>query len=107
MAYRLRDLREDADLTQAELAQELFLYPTQYRRYESGESDLPLGLAIRIADRFHVSLDRLAGRAEEGEHPGKKPERNTVVIWTDTGERIRKRLDDRQIRLLLAYLELL
>ena len=42
---RLRDLRQDKDLTQAQIAKIFFMQTTQYRRYENGESDLPLELA--------------------------------------------------------------
>lgn len=61
---RIRDLREDADLTQAQIADALGLYKTTYARYESGERDLPLEIAIRIADFHKVSLDYLAGRTQ-------------------------------------------
>ena len=46
---RLKDLRQDKDLTQAEVAKIFFLQPTQYRRYENGESDLPLEWAKKFA----------------------------------------------------------
>lgn len=59
---RIRDLREDADLTQKQAAQKLGLYPTQYRRYECGESEVPLCVAIEIANLYQVSLDYIAGR---------------------------------------------
>lgn len=58
---RVRDLREDADMTQKQVADQLFLHLTQYRRYECGESELPLNIAIQIAALYDVSLDYLAG----------------------------------------------
>ncbi|MBR6632670.1 MAG: helix-turn-helix transcriptional regulator [Clostridia bacterium] len=58
---RLRDLREDRDLTQAEVAKIFFLQTTQYRRYENGESDLPLEWAKKFADFYKVSIDYIAG----------------------------------------------
>ena len=58
---RIRDLREDSDLSQAELAALLGMHKTTYARYEKGEREIPLNIAISIA-RFHkVSLDYLAG----------------------------------------------
>ncbi len=57
---RLRDLREDKDLTQAEVAKIFFLQVTQYRRYENGESDLPLELAKKFAKFYNVSIDYIA-----------------------------------------------
>ncbi len=62
MTYqRIRDLREDADLTQIEMANILFLHRTTYRRYETGEREIPFNVAIAIAQFFNVSLDYLAG----------------------------------------------
>ena len=49
---RLRDLREDRDLTQAEVAKIFFLQVTQYRRYENGESDIPLALVAPHRKKF-------------------------------------------------------
>ena len=57
---RLRDLREDRDLTQAEVAKIFFLQVTQYRRYENGESDLPLEWAKKFAKYYGVSIDYIA-----------------------------------------------
>lgn len=59
--YRLRDLREDRDLSQKEVAKQMFLHTTQYQRYENGDSDLPLEWAIRFAKFYDVSIDYLAG----------------------------------------------
>lgn len=60
MNTRLRDLREDADLTQAELAKKMFMHTTQYQRYERGESDIPLEVAKRFARFYNISLDYIA-----------------------------------------------
>ncbi len=62
---RIRDLREDADLTQKQVAEKLFLQLTQYRRYECGESELPMNIAINIAKLYNVSLDYIAGLTAE------------------------------------------
>lgn len=59
---RIRDLREDANLTQKQVAELLFCDQSLYSKYERGERDLPLKLAIQLADFYHVSLDYLAGR---------------------------------------------
>lgn len=58
---RLRDLREDKDLTQAQIAEIFYLQITQYRRYENGESDLPLEWAKKFARFYNVSIDYIAG----------------------------------------------
>ena len=59
---RVRDLREDRDKTQKEIAAMLNMQPTVYQRYERGERELPLWAAIRLADYYHVTLDYLVGR---------------------------------------------
>ncbi len=58
---RIRDLREDSDKTQAEVAADLGLYTTTYQRYERGEREIPLSLAVSIAKYYNVSLDYIAG----------------------------------------------
>ena len=61
---RIRDLREDFSLTQAQIAKALGLYTTTYARYESGEREIPFNIAIRIAQYYNVSLDFLASQIE-------------------------------------------
>jgi len=59
---RVRDLREDHDKTQKEMAEVLNVQLTVYQRYERGERELPLWAAIKLADYYHVTLDYLVGR---------------------------------------------
>ena len=59
---RVRDLSEDADKTQAQIAKILNMQTTVYQRYERGERELPLWAAIKLADYYKVSLDYLVGR---------------------------------------------
>ena len=59
---RVRDLREDHDKTQREIAAYLNMQLTVYQRYERGERELPLWAAIRLADYYRVTLDYLVGR---------------------------------------------
>ena len=63
MAYypRLRDLREDADLTQDELVQILAMPKTTYTNYEQGKREPPFSLIIRLAEMYNVSIDYIAG----------------------------------------------
>ena len=61
---RIRDLREDSDLTQIQLAEQLGLYTTTYQRYERGERELPLDIAIALAKFYNVSIDYIAGLAD-------------------------------------------
>lgn len=62
---RVRDLREDSDKSQREIAQYLNMQLTVYQRYERGERELPLWAAIKLADYYRVSLDYLVGRTEK------------------------------------------
>ena len=59
---RVRDLREDRDKTQRDIAQLLNMQLTVYQRYERGERELPLWAAIKLADYYGVTLDYLVGR---------------------------------------------
>ena len=58
---RLRDAREDKDQTQQQIADYLHMQRGVYRRYESGEREIPVWALIRLADYYHVSTDYLLG----------------------------------------------
>lgn len=62
---RIRDLREDADKTQKQVADDMFMHLTQYRRYENGESEIPLSFAIALSKYYKVSIDYIAGLTNE------------------------------------------
>lgn len=62
---RIRNLREDRDLTQKQVADILFMQLTQYRRYESGERELPLDLAITLSEFYNVPIDYIAGISDK------------------------------------------
>lgn len=59
---RLRDLREDHDLTQAAVAAYLGMKQPQYSRYERGLRDVPSDVLIRLADLYRTTTDYLLGR---------------------------------------------
>ena len=59
---RVRDLREDHDKTQKQIAGLLNKQLTVYQRYERGERELPLWAAIKLADYYNITLDYLVGR---------------------------------------------
>ena len=61
---RVRDLREDHDKTQSDIAKLLNMQLTVYQRYERGERELPLWAAIKLADYYKVTLDYLVGRSK-------------------------------------------
>ena len=62
MLLRIRDLREDKDLKQKEVADYLMCDQSLYSKYERGERPLPLDLADKLADFYGVSVDYLLGR---------------------------------------------
>lgn len=62
MQLRIRDLREDRDLKQKEIADYLMCDQSLYSKYERQERPLPLELAGKLADFYGVSIDYLVGR---------------------------------------------
>ena len=65
MDLRIRDLREDKDLKQAAVAAYLLCDQSLYSKYERGERELPLRLAVRLAEFYGVSVDDLVGVTDE------------------------------------------
>ena len=61
MNLRIRDLREDHDLKQVQIADYLQCDQSLYSKYERGERDLPLRLAVELAKYYGVSVDYLVG----------------------------------------------
>ena len=61
---RIRDLREDHDLTQAQVAAYLGMKQPQYFRYEQGYRDIPTDILIRLADLYETSTDYILGRTD-------------------------------------------
>ena len=62
MKLRIRDMREDKDLTQQNIADILLCDQSLYSKYERGEREIPLALLIKLADFYDTSLDYLVGR---------------------------------------------
>ena len=58
---RLRDMREDNDKNQSQIAELLGMKQQQYARYENGTTEIPLHHLITLAKYYNVSLDYLAG----------------------------------------------
>lgn len=66
MPYKqIKELREDRDLSQREIAEILHMHKTTYARYETGEREIPFGIAIELAKFYKVSLDYLAGLTQD------------------------------------------
>ena len=59
---RLKDLKEDADLTQKQVSEIIGVSINHYGKYERGETDIPFEKVITLANFYDVSLDYIAGR---------------------------------------------
>ncbi len=62
---RIRDLREDKDLTQAQMGKILSCSQRVYSNYERGDIDIPTSTLIKIADFHKVSVDYLLNRTDD------------------------------------------
>lgn len=62
---RLRDIREDNDKTQKEIAVILGIHQQQYALYESGEREIPIHHLIKLAIFYNVSIDYLVGLSKD------------------------------------------
>lgn len=69
MYPRIRDLREDADMTQKMVAEYLGMSQTGYSKYETGENDIPTQVLIKLSQLYRVSVDYLLSLTD---HPKKK-----------------------------------
>ena len=69
---RLRDLPEDHDLTQRQVAEFLKMPQPQYFRYEQGYRDIPSDVLIALADLYNTSTDYILGRTNNSEPPTNK-----------------------------------
>ena len=65
MYKRIRDLREDRDLSQTELAKILNMSQTGYSKYEVGTNDIPTKILIQLAKFYNTSVDYLLGITDE------------------------------------------
>ncbi len=74
---RIRNLREDKDLTQTNIAEYLHISQRTYSRYENDERAIPIEILSSLADYHHTSTDYLIGRTDKKEpYPPKGKEKN-------------------------------
>ena len=64
MYQRLRDLREDKDMNQTQVAKMLEMSQTGYSKYETGENDRPTAILIKLARYYNTSIDYLLGETD-------------------------------------------
>lgn len=62
MYPRIRDLREDRELNQTQVAKMLGMSQTGYSKYETGENDIPTTVLIKLANFYNTSIDYLLGQ---------------------------------------------
>ena len=67
MYKRIRDLREDADMTQVQIAKILNCSQRVYSNYERGDIDIPTEILIKLANFHDVSVDYILGRTNNRE----------------------------------------
>ncbi len=65
MKLKIRDMREDRDLTQRQVAGYLGCDRSLYAKYERGERETPLYILVKLSELYKTSLDYLAGLTEE------------------------------------------
>ena len=75
MYKRIRDLREDRDLNQTQVAKMLGMSQTGYSKYETGENDIPTMVLIKLARFYNTSIDYMLGETDnpvryKGRHKG-------------------------------------
>lgn len=61
---RIRELREDHDLTQQQVSEMLNMKQSQYCRYEKGYRDIPTDILIKLADFYKTTTDYILGRTK-------------------------------------------
>lgn len=74
---RIRDLREDKDMSQTQMAEILKTTQRTYSRYENAHSMMPLDILVKIADFHNVSVDYLLERTDEVRRYPKSKEKRT------------------------------
>jgi transcriptional regulator with XRE-family HTH domain len=67
MYKRLRDLREDMELTQTQVAKMLEMSQTGYSKYETGENDVPTEILIKLSRFYNTSVDYILGETDNRE----------------------------------------
>lgn len=106
MSYyqRLRDLKEDAELTQKDVSKLIGVSMNHYGKYERGEIDLPLEKALILADYYNVSLDYITGRTNN-KIPFTKLNQSSVYmmnLFQKLSPINRERIEERMLEMIYA-----
>lgn len=78
MYQRIRDLREDKDLTQSELGKRIGMSQTGYSKYETGENDIPTNVLIKLASIHNTSIDYMLGLTDQ-KKPYPRPKNQNIL----------------------------
>ena len=98
---RLKDLKEDADLTQREAAELIGVSMNHYGKYERGETDIPLEKAVILADYYEVTLDYLAGRSNIKNHVSNKAQLiHLAELFSQLNAENKARIEERMLEML-------
>lgn len=101
MSYpRLKDLREDKDLSQADVANKINTSQSYYAQYENGKRPIPFERVIELADFYNVSLDYIAGRSKNKQDTTKDSTTAALIQKINT-------LSDKQRKAVLQCIEAL
>lgn len=82
---RLKDLRDDKELKQSEIAKFIQTTQKQYSRWETGEYQIPFDKVIELAEFYKVSLDYIAGLTNDKRGIGYKEENNYKIKQKHSG----------------------
>ncbi|MBP3793383.1 MAG: helix-turn-helix transcriptional regulator [Ruminococcus sp.] len=102
---RIRDLREDCDLTQQQLCEKLEMHKTTYTNYEQGKHAVPLDFAVLLADFYKVSLDYIAGRTNFKQGISKPTLTDEELRLIDSYRRLTERSKGRHEQFMQQLLE--
>ena len=92
MYQRIKDLREDSDLPQREVARLLSMSQTGYSKYETGENDVPTTVLIKLSLIYNVSVDYILGLTDCKErYPVSRHFTETPPKLTDSGRKYRRK----------------
>ena len=93
--HRIKDLREDKDLTQDELSKMLNMHRTQYGRYENALSTIPLEFIEKLAEFYEVSIDYIAGLTNDkgGLHKINNDEKKIIDVYNNLSEKSKGKLE--------------
>jgi transcriptional regulator with XRE-family HTH domain len=94
MYQRIRDLREDEQLSQKQIAEKLFDTQQHYQLYESGKREPPFSFAIQLSKIYNVSLDYIAGltNSKGGMHKNTAEEQDILSKYNALSDKSKGRI---------------